>query len=213
MSGARRRGRFPDDQGIIDFVMHDGLLAREMTDQVLAGALPGGPGRDLDGGQARPQVPAPVEIVESNHRQIARDYIAAALGLQQHAVGDHVVAADQRARPLRQAQEISGGLAGIVERIGHLDMPLRRQLDAMFGQRAAKAVDPRAGAIIVPLQRRHDSDPAVAEFDQVQRRAIGRRLIVGADARVGAVRPVDPDIDEGNGVCESDPKIAPFIAW
>src|SRR5688572_20766091 len=110
--------------------MHDGLLAREMPYQIFAGALPGVAGRDLDRGQARPQMPAPVEIVEADHRQVARDDIAAALGLQQHAIGDDVVAAHQRAWPLGKTQEISRRLARVIERVGYLDMPLRWQFDA-----------------------------------------------------------------------------------
>ena len=79
-------------------------------------------------------------------------------------------------------------------------MPLRRQLDSILGQRATKTVDARAGAIVVPLQRRDDPDLAVAEFDDMHGGTIGRGLIVRADAGVGAVRPIDPDIDKGNGV-------------
>lgn len=162
--------------------MHDGLLASEMPDQILAGALPSCAGRDLDRRQARPQVTAPVEVVESDDRQIARDDVAAPLGFKQHTIGDHVISANERAGPFGQGQQISGGFARIVERVGNLDMPLRGQFDAILGQSAAKAVDARAGAIIVPLQRRDDPDPAVAEFDDVRGRAISRRLVVRADA-------------------------------
>ncbi len=70
------------------------LFAGEAADQVFAGALPGCAGRHLDSREAGTQMAAPVEIVESDHRQISRYGKAAALGFEQHAIGDHVVAAN-----------------------------------------------------------------------------------------------------------------------
>ena len=96
---------------------------------------------------------APVEVVEADDRQVAGDDVAAALGFKQHAVGDHVVAADDGARLIRQTEQIPRGFAHVVKLVGHLDMPLRRQFDAVFGERATKSVDARAGTVVVPLQR------------------------------------------------------------
>ena len=79
-------------------------------------------------------------------------------------------------------------------------MPLRRQFEAVLRQRAAKAGDARAGAVVVALERRDDPDAAMAELDDMRRRAMGGGFIVGADARVGPVGLVDADIDEGYGV-------------
>src|SRR5882724_13495314 len=192
----RRRGRFPDDQRMIDLVVHDGLLACEMTDQIFAGPLPDRRDRHLDRREARPQVPAPVEVVEADHRQLPRHREAAAFGFQQDAIGDDVVAADHGGRAVFQVQQIARGLAGIVQRIGHLDMPLRALLDVVLGKCPPEARDAGAGAVVVALKRGHDADPPVTEFDEVQRRAMGGALIVGADTGVGAIRLVDPDIDK-----------------
>ncbi len=185
---------------MIDLVVHDGLLACEMTDQIFAGPLPDRRDRHLDRREARSQVPAPVEVVEADHRQLPRHREAAAFGFQQDAIGDDVVAADHGGRAVFQVQQIARGLAGIVQRIGHLDMPLRALLDIVLGKCPPEARDAGAGAVVVALKRGHDADPPVTEFDDVQRRAMGGALIVGADTRVGAIGLVDPDIDEGHRI-------------
>ena len=113
--------------------MHDGLLAGKAAHQIFAGALPGLAGRNVNGGQARPQMPAPVEIIEADHGEVARHSETAALGCQQHAISNDVVAADHRCRAVIEAEQIARRLARIVERVGHLDMPFIRQFDAAFG--------------------------------------------------------------------------------
>ena len=180
--------------------MHDGLLAGQPPDQIFAGALPGLAGGNMNGGQARPQMPAPVEIVEADDGEVARHREAAALGFQQHAVGDDVVAADHRSRAVIEAEQIARRLARIVERVGHLDMPFFRQFDAALGKRAAEAGDAGAGAVVVALERGDDPDPDMSEFDDMRGGAVGRGLIVGADAGVGTVGPIDADIDEGHRI-------------
>src|SRR3954447_26206191 len=62
----RRSRRLANHQRKVDLAMHDGLLTGEAAHQIFAGALPGLSGRNVDRGQARPQMAAPVEVVEAN---------------------------------------------------------------------------------------------------------------------------------------------------
>ena len=80
---------------------------------------------------------------------------------------------------------MAGRLARVVQGIGHLDMPFRRQLQAVLRERAAKAGDAGAGAVVVALEGGNDSDPAMAELDDMPGRPMGSGLVVRADARVG----------------------------
>ncbi len=88
--------------------------------------------------------------------------------------------------------------AGIVERVGDFHMPFWSDGNATLRKCALKSVDAGAGPVIVALKRRDDADVAVSEFDKMQGRAMGGAFVVGADARIRAVRPVYADIDEGN---------------
>ena len=113
--------------------MHDGLFAGESSDQIFTGSLPGFLRRNVNGGQAWPEMPAPVQIVEADHRQIARKRQSAALCFQQHAICDDIIAAHHRRRPLIKAHQIARRLAGIVQSVGHFDVPFRWHLDTGVG--------------------------------------------------------------------------------
>ena len=146
-------------------------------------------------------MPAPVEIVEADHRQVARHRKSAALGFQQHAIGDDVVAADDGRRPVLEARADSA--------------PPRAHRPAYRAPRhaIAKASRCRASA----SARRKPATRALArsllrwsaETIPIRRwpssidmrgGAIGGGFIVGADARIGTVGPIDADIDEGHRV-------------